>query len=254
MTDEQKDAVAKELTTRRDELLRTASEARNLRTSLRLENRGKQADFLQKIGELSFAFGGAIVPVLIISHTADTVSHSSYVLIGLAIYLMSGIVALWKVKTQIEQDADDTPWVGIKEELMIYPVTNAINKLLSDLDNDSYKKEYLDACGYVTDSGTTADGKPSKPKASFWLDVAILNFVIASLFVVRAIWHYGTGWYWLMFGISVLLILILMTVSYRRTIKNQKNLQTEREKLQNIKNDSQTWFNNTFNPTHKSDK
>jgi uncharacterized membrane protein YqjE len=250
MTDEQKREIAQSLTEQRDNLQQTASEARKMRAELRLKNRDKQIDFLQKLGELSFAFGGAIVPVIIISHTTDTVSHLPYVLVGVAIYILNGVVALWQVKARIEQDADDTPFVGLDEEILAYPVANALNKVISDLGNDDYKKEYWEAVNKVTNQEASVD-KTFKPKASFWLDIAILDFVVASLFVIRAVWQYGDVWYWLLFAVSVLLIIALIVVSYIRTIKNQFSLQMKREELQKIRNDYQTWLNSTINPTRK---
>lgn len=243
MTSDEKKEVLQGLTEQRDNLQQTMNEAHHTKAKLMLQNREKQAEFLQKLGELSFTFGAAIVPIIIISHSSNKVTHLPYVLVGVAIYILNGLVALWQLKAKLEKDADDTPFVGLDEQIMAYPVINSLNKLLLDVDNEDYQKEYWQAANNATKSDATDSTASTKPKANFLLDLVILDFVIASLFVIRAVWSYGTAWYWVAFSLTILFIIALTTLSYIRTIKNQFKLQTKKATLQKIRAGYQDWFN-----------
>lgn len=241
MTAEEEKEVKEGLTHKRDNLQHIMNDARKQRAELRLQNREKYADFLQKLGELSFAFGAAIIPVIIVSNSKGKITHLLYVLIGIAVYLLNGLVAMWKTKSKIEQDADDAPFIGLDEEIDAYPVINAINKLLHELGNKKYQQEYKDATNVET-WDASKDKEDRNARTSFLLDILVLNFVIASLLVARTVWTYSSVLYWAIFIAIVAVLLSLIVLSYIRTIKSQYSLRAKHEKLRGIRSDYQKWF------------
>jgi len=238
-TDEKNDALSG-LTKQRDNLLKIMDDARAKRTELRLSNRERYNDFLQKIGDVSFILGAAIVPLIIVSHASHNIQHINYVLLGAVLYLLTGTLALWLKKKMIEQDADDAPFIGLEEEINAYPVIYALNKLLMDIENKKYIEEYKDVTNIK--SWNAEGGTEPKAKISFWLDGLILSFVIASLLVVRAAWSHSNVVYWLIFSVIVLVLVGVGIIGYIRALNNQYKLQLKRGKLQSIRAEWQKWF------------
>lgn len=241
MTSNEKEEVLKSLTEQRNDLLQTMNEARQMRAELILKNRDKQVDFLQKLGELSFTFGAAIVPVIIIAHSGDKINYVQYVFVAVALYMINGFLSLWQVKARLEQDADNTPFVGLDEELITYPVINSLSKLLNDPENKKYQKEYLNDANNAITLGSS-DNIVTKSRVNLWFDIVILNFIFASLFMIRAVWSYAATTYWTIFSFIILLMTVFIILSYARIIKNQSVLQDKTEKLRKIKADYQEWL------------
>lgn len=240
MTAEEEKEIKSGLQETRDRLQATMSDARQQRAEIRLENRNKHREFLQRVGELSFTIGAAIIPLVLVTHASKDIKHIVFALAGVALYLLNGLVALWKTKTLLEQDADDAPHVGLDEEIFTYPVINALNKLLYDLQDKSYQQEYKEAQQAVPRTEAPQAGK-KKARASFITDVLLVDFVIASLLIARTVWPYGTTSYWWLFGVITAFILALVFRSYKRTMENQAKLHKKQEKLANIKGSYQEW-------------
>jgi hypothetical protein len=245
MTNDEEKELKDGLTSERNIYEKIMSEARGKRAELRLQNRDKHTDFLQKVGELSFTFGAAIIPLIFITHSASNIKSLVYILIGVGIYLLNGVIALWKNKSVIEQDADDSPHVGLDEEINTYPIINSINKLLTDISSDDHKDEYVKSKKDFLEFAFSIKSD-FKAKATFWLDLVILNFVLASLVVGRALWPYNQIVYWIGFAAIILIMVGLITLSYIRTIRNQMNLHIKKERLAKIKADYQDWYNKTM--------
>lgn len=242
MTSEEKKQVLQGLAHSRDVLQETMRKAREQRVTLQLGNIDKCRDFLQKLGELSFAFGAAIIPLIIVTHAGDKIRSLPYVLIGVALYLLNGLLALWKSKLILERNADDAPHVGLEEEIYTYPVIHAHNKLLFDLENMEYLEEYRSTSLAVVEWAPTAT-KGEKPRISLWSDLLLINFVVASILIIKAVWAYSTLAYWIIFAVAVLLMVVLTIISYMRAWKNQLQLKSKREKLAAIKAEYQKWHN-----------
>jgi hypothetical protein len=240
MTSDEEKEIKEGLTSTRDNLQSVLGEARKLRSEIRISNRDRFREFQQKIGELSFAFGAAIVPLVIVTHANESIKDVTYVLVGVTLYLLNGLTAMWRTKTILEQDADDAPHIGLEEEITTYPVIYGLNKLLFDLDNTDYQQEYLEAQQAVPRTTPTESGKV-KVKANFTGDGLLLVFVVASLLVTRPVWPYKSWIYWLVFAAVILFVLILAGLSYLRTWKNQINLNQKREKLAGIKSEYEKW-------------
>lgn len=236
----------KALEAKRDELQKIMSEARKQRADLRLENIDKYVVFLQKLGELSLLFGAAIVPLIIVGHSdTNKVQHLDFVIIGVGLYLLNGLVSLWRSKHIFERNADDAPYVGLDEEIHTYPIINAHNKLLFELYNKDYQEEYRQASINFLEwahNGTTLP----KPRVSVLLDVLLINFVIASLLVVRAAWPYPVSIYWWSFGVISLFVVALTVISYIKSWQSQVILENKRKTLADIKAKYQEWHNKTI--------
>ena len=76
-----------------------------------------------KIGELYLLVGAAIAPVIIVID--DKLQFCEFAMIGAGLYMLNGILALWRCKTLLYQDAEDGPQIGITEETLLQPVIHA---------------------------------------------------------------------------------------------------------------------------------
>ncbi len=243
MDKEEEKEVKTGLAAKRDELQKTMSQARHQKANLQLANIDKYRDFLQKLGELSFVFGAAIVPLIIVSNP-DKVNHLEFV-VGAGLYLLNGLLALWRSKQILERNADDAPYIGLDEEIHTYPVINAHNKLLLEHENKNYQKEYVKASLDFLNWATN-DTPQSQPRISLWLDALLINFVIASLFIVRAAWPYSSKLYWAVFAVIAICMVTLTIVSYIKSWQSQKRLIAKRKDLADIKFEYQKWHNKTI--------
>jgi hypothetical protein len=233
--DEEKE-IKEGLAASRDQLQGIMADARRERADIRLSNRDKFRAFQQKLGELSFTFGAAIVPLVIVTHATKDIKHLTYVLIGVALYLLNGLVAMWRTKSLLEQDADDAPHIGLDEEIMTYPVINALNKLLYDLSNEDYQQEYVNAQQQIPRAIPS-----EKSKANFTGDMLLLTFIAASLLVIRPVWPYTSWAYWVVFAVVIVFVAALAALSYVRTRENRLKLKAKRDKLNEIKTGYQQW-------------
>lgn len=244
MTEDEAKEVKTGLQAKRDELQQAMHEARDARVKLQLGNMDKHRDFLQKIGELSFVLGAAIAPVILATHASEKVDHLGFVIAGAALYLLNGLLALWRSKEMLERNADDAPFVGLNEEIHTYPLIHAHNKLLFDLDDETYREEYRKTSLEAVDGLNSLQPDQTRPKVSLWLDALLANFVLASLLIARAVWPQHATWvYWLIFGVALTTIAVLTVIGYMRAWKSQLLLQTKREKLAAIKAEYQEWHN-----------
>lgn len=247
MNDEETKDVLKSLETSRNGLQKQLSDARNMRANLQLSNIDKYREFIQKMGELSFIIGAAIVPVVIV-RGSDKVSNLGFVLAGVGLYLLNGVLSLWHVKSVLERNADDIPFIGLNEEINTYPIINAQNKLLFDIRNNNYQKEYKDANLNCIKYAQEPENDKTKPdsKISFWIDILLTIFVIASLLVAKAVWIFSDLAYEITFATVILLMILLGLISYIKTLQNQMNLKLKQNELAHIKKDYQDWHNKTI--------
>jgi len=242
MSDDEIKEVQKGLEGKRDSLQAILQDARKVRVSLQLSNIDKYRDFLQRLGELSFAFGAAILPLVLVTHKDGDIPYLGYVIVGVCIYLINGLLSLWRSKDILERNGDDTPYIGLDEEIRTYPVIHAHNKLLFDLENEKYQKEYKSASlAYLKWAPEAATTKILKP--SLWLDVLLIAFVVASFLIVRVLWPYDDRLYWISFAVLLIIMAILTKVSYGRSSKSQLELNNKRKKLARIKKKYQDWHN-----------
>lgn len=245
MNDQEIKEVLNGLTARRDELQAQMSDARHMRAKLRIDNIDKYREFIQKIGELSFVFGAALVPVIIVSGS-DKVSNINFVLLGVGLYLLNGLISLWLSKTILERSVDSAPFVGLEEEVHTYPVINAHNKLLFDLKSEDFQEQYRKSSLGFIEWAQGAGEEKKKPKVSLWLDALITSFVFASLLVAKSVWTFGEIAYWITFVVIFLFMIMLMVTGYIKARQNQITLQAKNDELARVKKDYQDWHDKTI--------
>jgi len=225
-----------ELAKKRDSLQNTMNESRSMRAQIKLTVRGNYRDFVQKIGELSFLLGAAIIPLLL-TRSNETASHINYLLIGVGIYLLNGIVALWWTKTHIETDGNDARLVSLDEQLSIYPLTNALNKLIHDPASKEYRSEYEQAkVATVSVPIPTESNKPS-----FTADLVLTAFIIASLLVIRSAWPYEVSIYWGSFAAILLITTASILASYIRALQSTSTVAIKQATIDIIKSEFHKW-------------
>jgi len=175
-------------------------------------------------------------------------NHLNFIFAGTALYLVNGVVAFWRSKNIFERNADSSPFVGLDEEIKVYPLVNAHNKLLIDLKNKGYIEEFRKASTDLLEWAPRV-AEEQKPRVSIWLDIMLVNFVLASMLVMRPLWPYPSALYWVSCITLLILVVVFTAVGYMRSWKDQVMLITKKQKLAEIKADYQKWHNdNILNP------
>lgn len=233
--------VIKTLAPDRDNLQAQLNEIRDLRMQLSLKNRDQQREYLMKLGELSFIFGAAIVPVVIVS--GNKVSNLPFALVGAGLYLLNGLLALWRCKIIMYQDAEDVPQVGLDQELLLEPLIYAYNKLLHDPSSDSYRNEYINAEKNMLDTNLATQQKPRKTHVDLSADLGIYGFIAATLCIARTVWPFPGCTFWDVVVVFVLVVAIRLIVGYFQVRKAQRTLQDKRDVLTANRAKYQEWHN-----------
>lgn len=194
-------------------------------------------DFLLKIGELSFIFGAAIVPVIIISKTE--IREPIFIFLGVALYLTNGFIVLLKTKENIEKDTNQIPGLGADLEAEVLPISFSINKLIWDPTKKEHVQEYYDSQNQFVKKELAP--KTASNKVSFLLDFLFANFVWASLLLVKDIWPFSDISYWSAFFVITVIIGVLSGISYfmfrEETIKSA----AANEKVANLRREHSKW-------------
>jgi len=220
----EKDELLNFLTKENTSSSQTLNEARTFHYQQLITKQQQFLSFVIKLGELSLLIGAAIGPVIIVS--SKQISQPAYVFIAMLIYLVNGIWTIWKAKDIVEKQLDAfAPGMFHKLELDIYPMQFSANKLIFNPNNQDYIQEYLK--NKLSFLENNAEEKVPKRNVDISLDIFTLNFVIASLLLVRTVWPFGTIVYWASFSIVVVFILGLIILGYiqakERAIKNEYN-------------------------------
>jgi hypothetical protein len=246
MTNEEEKEIKQAITKDRNYLQAHMADTRRLRMELRLQGRVRYTDFLQKIGELSLVFGAAIVPLILVTNANENIKYPLFVFTGAALYLVNGILALWATKEKIEQDGNDSPHVGLDEEIHTYPIINAKNKLLLELDNQDHLTEHQKAENDLLSWAQTIETR--KSPLIFWVEILLLNFVTATTLVAGTVWPYSLKSYWIAFGAIIIFLVALVIIGYKRALKTQSELEAKHKKLAKIKGDYSKWREEKLQP------
>ena len=243
LTPSEEQPFKEELAQSRDGLQKIVNEGRRTRTGLQLKARERYIDFLQKLGELSFTFGGALIPLIVVTGSRKDIKTPALVLLGAALYLTNGVLAFWLTKTMIELDGDDAPHVGLDEEIAVFPLIYAKNKLLLEPNNVEHLNDHAQAEWALTNE---PEERAKQKRPSVWTDVLLFNFVVASVLVAGTFWPYGRPWYWLTFGLTVVTMVVLIGLDYKRALGNRKRLVVKRQKLAKIRAGFSEWRSMKF--------
>ncbi|HSW77951.1 MAG TPA: hypothetical protein VLG36_04075 [Candidatus Chromulinivoraceae bacterium] len=233
------DEVIEKLAPERDKLQDQLNEIRDLRMNISLASRDKRREYLMKVGELSLIVGAAITPVIIVADS--DVQFQSFAIIGVGLYLLNGVLALWRCKTLLYQDAEDAPQVGLDQEIMLEPIIHAYNKILLDPSSSTYQDEYKTASKGLLDKSKEIQAQKQKVTLDFWADTALYGFVLATLFVARTIWPFASIWYWQVLLSFALLVCILLLLGYRNSRKSRAALSQKHELLLSERTAYQEW-------------
>ncbi|MDR0463306.1 MAG: hypothetical protein LBG64_03750 [Pseudomonadales bacterium] len=222
------DALSKSMLTRKDLMIDSLKRHRGL---------------IQKIGELSFVFGAAVTPIIIVNGT-DEINNLAFVLFGICLYLLNGILSIWHIKDMLEEDGKNAPLVGIDMEIIINQMINAVGKLISNPKNKTYYEEYKNAnLNYIHYQKEIINRKKLKFAISCWTDILLANFVVASLFVVKTLWIFDTLYYWAIF-VAILLIMLAATInSFIKIADGWKILRNKQNKLSSLEQERIKFIN-----------
>lgn len=246
MTDDEakhqwEEEVIRQLKPERDKMQSQLDDIRDMRMNFQLANREKRREFLMKIGELSLLVGAAIAPIIIA--TDNKLQFREFAMVGAGLYLLNGILALWRCKTLLYQDAEDGPQIGLTEETLLQPVIQAHNKLLFDPSSKTYQDEYIEVSKGLTDEGLALEGQKQKARLDLWADMAIYGFGLATLLVARTIWPFEQVWYWEMLLGFALLVCVLLLVGYRHARKTRAAIEQKLKRILDQRKKYQEWHN-----------
>jgi len=221
----------------------TLSSARDFHYNQLNENLKQFLGFNIKLGELSLIVGAAIGPVIIAA--SEEVSQPVYVFLAIILYLANGIFSIWKAKDSVEKQLDAySPSILHKLESDIYPLVFAIDKLRFDPKNQEYIDEFsYQRAKYLEDN---TEIEIPKKNINFTLDINVLIFVLASVFLIRTVWPFGTIIYWVFFTFIILFVFGLIVKSYiqakERSVQNACNT----KKLNELKRTHIEWQKRKF--------
>lgn len=235
------DEVREQLSPIRDGLQRQLDEIRKLRMDIGLKSREALREYRMKLGELSFTVGAAIAPVLIVSD--NKVHYVKYAVIGVALYLLTGLTLFWRGRTMLYQDATDAPQVGLDQELALEPIIHAYNKVIFDAANKAYKNELVTAQKSMLRTQAKAQNEPIKSRADPSIELALTGFIYATLFVARTVWPFGNKAFWIVFWTITVLVPMIVFVLYIQGRRARSRVQSKKERINDGREKYQNWHN-----------
>lgn len=233
------DEKAKILSRESNKLQARLDEIRNLRMQLTLKSRDDRRAYLMKLGELSFIFGAAIVPILVVSN--NDISFKTFAVSGVAVYLISGLLAMWRCKTLIYQDAEDSPTVGVDAEIQLQPIIQSYNKLISNPSSSEYIKEYQDSSYQATQALTKTSNETAKSRIDPTIDLVLYGFIFATLLVLRTQWPFSEVFYWIGLAVFAVIAVVVSTRGYCEAKLARQALEHKREKIVESREKYQKW-------------
>lgn len=234
--DEKRNLISQE----RDGLQSQLDEIRELRMKLGLKSRDDRRAYLTKLGELSLLVGAAIIPVVVVAKNTN-IPFKGFAIVGVFIYLLNGLLAFWRVKTLIYQDAEDSPQVGIDVEIQLQPLIHGYNKLIHDPSSEQYIEEYRAANLEFTKNLTPESSDKNISRIDPSADLVLYGFILATLLVVRVQWPFSNLLYWIsmaMFGVGVIILLI---IGYYKAKLARKDLENKRKLIAKSRDEYQKW-------------
>lgn len=238
MTDDEKNKLIDHLIKENESTNESLNQARQSHFE-QLSGKQKQfLDFTVKIGELSLIVGSAISPIIIASKAE--INQPIFIFLAVLIYLFNGIIAIWRAKDIVEKQLDAyAPGAFHKLELDVLPMEFSANKIIVYPENQPLKDDYLKERLKFLDEN--AETSIPKNQVDFSLDIFSLNFVIASLLLVKIIWPFNVIIYWTIFLVVVLIVLSLIIKSYIEARERAIYGECNTEKLNEMKREHLEW-------------
>lgn len=236
MTEDEK---ALQLSQERDKLQLQLEEIRSSRMQLKLKSRDDRRAYLQKLGELSFIFGAAISPILVVS--SNDISFKIFAIAGVVIYLVSGLLAMWRCRTLVYQDAEDSPAVGIDAEIELQPIIHSYNKLIKDPSSNEYIQEYKDATHQAAQTLTASLHKTAKARIDPTIDIVLYGFILATLLILRTQWPFSDAFYWVGLASFGVVAIFLLLKGYYDTKLTAQALEQKQNEIRDAREKYQRW-------------
>lgn len=211
MNNADKESLKKSLENERNFNQKTLNEMRKERAEKSRTALNKSNNLSSRLGEISFAVAAALTPVLII--TSNNINNKEYLIAGLIIYLLTGSYSVFKSKFSVESEISSFMGMGLETEKDISDINNTINKILWDIDNKDYHKEYVAKReGFLTKSKKIGE-KRKDNKMDYSLDIILSGFIVATMTALKSVWVYDENYYWYLFCTVIIILIILACVS-----------------------------------------
>lgn len=226
----------------RDNLQGVLQEVRKERVERSLETRKELRQHSVRFAELVFGLGTALVPLFFIADKLKDIELPVFISSGL--FILSGLLGFFREKIELEGDSSTTPDIGLDSEIAVYPMVNALNKLIDDPENEGYHSEYFESTKDFLDK--YAGPEEDIDKVDFRLDIQYGLALTGILLIFKAVWPFLNLYFWLLslavfvvFGVSV--YLSYKSVKARQAIRREK-----REKLFEIRKSFMDWLEKEF--------
>lgn len=224
-------------------------ELRKERKDLFLDAIKRQRSFILKIGELSFIFGGAVIPLL--KEFADTPT-GPYLFVAIGIFILNGLVSLWRSKSLLEADSNDIAGMGMESEAEAEIYKHKIQKLIHDPTNTTYQQDYLAARDSIINHLSTP--QKTDEHISFLLDGFVAAFVIGSTLLARVIWPFSQNLFLIVLAFIIVCIIFLMLVSYFSAKERRTKLEIKKERLNIVNKERASWDKEMIERAKSMDK
>lgn len=237
MSKNEKKVLLEGLEEERDTYQAILKEIREERSEKVLSTHKEFEQFTSHVGVLSFAIAAAITPVMIVAD--QEILNRGFLIAGLLIYLMVGLIALLNLKQSIERKINDYSSMGIDMEADIEKITNSINKLLWNPDGNEYRSEYLKTKKqFVNNHGKVT---AHIDKTNYLLDILVGGFIIATFISLKTVWPFDSYLYWCLGSAAILVIAIVVIRSSKQARISNDNRKKLSDRYQKIRDDFLEW-------------
>lgn len=220
----------------RDTLQAQQQDIRKLRSEQQLKSRNDRRGFFVDLGKLNLTFAAAVAIFLV----KDNPVLGFW---AITLYILAAVIPLWRAKMILDEDSLDAPFVGLEEEILLQPLINTRNKLITDPRNQDYLNQLVEAGTAVVDAGQkNAENSNIKTVIpDFTSEISIFFFVLATYIMIGAAWPYQEMLYWGGFVLLVVGSVIYGVIEYKRLNELFRNLQKQQKKLADLRADYQNW-------------
>lgn len=237
MNSDEKRVLIDALTEERDGYQKILREMRHDKLEKRILAQSEYDKFASRTGEISLAVAAAITPVLILAN--NPVAYREFLIAGIFTYILIGVLSLLRVKQSVETKIDSFSSMNIDLERDVESITHNINKLIWNANDKAYQSEYINSKKQFIENNSKA--KEGAEKLSYFLDVMIGGFLLATFLAIRTVWLFDTIYY-LLFGLLIGHMFGWITVkSIIRTKINQVERSNLIEKYEKVKKDYLDW-------------
>lgn len=226
----------------RDTLQGILQEVRKERVERSLETRKELRRHSVRFAELSFGLGAALVPLFFIADKLKDIELLVFISSGL--FVLSGLIGFFREKTELEGDSSVTPDIGLDSEIAVYPMVNALNKLIDNPENEEYQDEYFKSTKSFLDK--YAGSKEDEDKVDFRLDIQYGLALTGILLIFKTAWPFPSLYFWFL-SLAVLIIFGASVYSSTKSVRARQAARREKlQKLYEIRKEFMDWLEREF--------